>query len=101
MKNISKSYDLHMEDRDVNEDCLILRVDPKIEPSWNLWVNWMQYEKDSDNERLSYKKLIEISNGNPTVAISHINQSIRKKWRDFFPLGCTGLETNESKRLDI
>ncbi len=97
MKNISSSYEKHMENE--NEDININVIKDEIENPFNraflkIWDQWKDFKKTQFNfmykttatEQAAITILLKLSEGNEQTAIEIINQSIGNGWKGFFKI---------------
>lgn len=117
--NISKTYDIHMENENVNEDEkrkggvgekqeVIFPFDS--ENFLTLWGHWKQYKakeygfkfKSPQSEQAAMAKLANMSNGDEATALAIITQSIENGWKGFFELkqNTNGKRTSLESRLE-
>ncbi len=105
-KNISLSYDSHMENEIENENVIINEKGnenkKKVEIVFpfdtdrfmRTWEYWKEYRRDETgfkykshiSEQASLKKLSELAKGNESDAVNIIFQSIENGWKGFFEL---------------
>lgn len=66
--------------------------------SYSLWLEYKKQRKESYANELSreafYKKLLKLSDNNPTIAIQIVNQSIENNWSGIFELKDSGKKTS-------
>jgi len=122
IKNISKTYDKHMEDEDVIEDVNTNRdkteskkpakkdvVYPfdteKFKRYWGLWLDYKSKEfnfkyKSEQSEQAALKKLANYSQNNESKAIQIIEESMANGWKGFFEIknGKNGNKESSTER---
>ncbi len=84
----------HMEDRDINENEIVIIYPFESENFKNQWHLWKQFKKKQFNftyksqisEQAILKKLSKLSEQNEQNAINIIHQSISECWKGFFKL---------------
>jgi len=107
-KNISYTYEKHMENEIENEN-VIKKVNEKVilpfdsEKFLEYWGYWKDYKKRElrfnfktpQSEQAAAKKLATLANGDEAKAIAIIEQSLANGWKGLFPLDSKQGNTSE------
>lgn len=113
MKNISKSYEKHMEDENENEDVIKKETTKKNSLDFSfvsenfkeVFFKWLDYKKERGENykgqisiESCYNKLVKYSNNNPATANTIIEDSIGSNYAGFFRPKPENSSLNQPKR---